>query len=99
MALENYYSKKILYLRKYLNKKDIEALKKLNIYIKDIVYTAYEFDVVKTKFWEYYYSKKNKEENEGKKSLEGTGVKRRQYNKILKKFDKLDEKFIYNKQI
>ena len=90
-----YHTEEIIDIKKYLNRDDIKILKKLSIPVKDKVLTNYEYDVLKGYVLEYY---KNEEEMTSLellecKSLDGTGVTREEYNKLLNKFENISKEF------
>ena len=88
---EKYHTEQVVDIIKYFKEKEIEIFKKLGIILENKIYTNYEYDVIEGQLLEYYVNKKDmsKEEIAEVKPLEDTGVKRRQYNKILKKYDKI----------
>ena len=90
-----YHTEEIIDINKYLNKEDKKTLKKLAIPLKDKVLTNYEYDVLKRYVLEYY---RNEEEMTNLellecKSLDGTGVTREEYNKLLNKFENISKEF------
>lgn len=90
-----YHEDEIIDIKKYLNREDKKILKKLSIPVKDKVLTNYEYDVLKGYVLEYY---RNEEEMTSLellecKSLDGTGVTREEYNKLLDKFENISNEF------
>ena len=70
-------------------------MKKLAIPLMDKVLTNYEYDLLKRYVLEYY---RNEEEMTSLellecKSLDGTGVTREEYNKLLNKFENISKEF------
>lgn len=90
-----YHNNEFIDLKKYLDAKDIELLKKLDIDIKDKLYSNYEFDLLEGKLLRYYRNEKemSKEDLKLSKSLDNTGVSRENYNVLLKKFNKISEDY------
>lgn len=87
---EKYHNKEIMDLKKYLTEKEIETIKKLGIDIKDKIYTEYEIEVLDMKLLAYYKSNDmDSEDLKMSKSLYGTGVSRKEYNKILDKVNEI----------
>lgn len=78
---EKYFKSKIINFYKHLNEEDIKILRKLEIVIENKIYTEYEFDIIEEKLITYY-EKDNQLIN---------GVTRKQYNNILRKFDKISD--------
>ncbi len=90
----DYHNKEIIDLRKYITNKELEILKKLEITIKDKVYTGYEYEWLKINLLLYYKDKEMYEEElKNVKPLKEKDVSEKQYNKILNKFSKLDKKY------
>ena len=90
-----YHTEEIIDINKYLNKEDKKTLKKLAIPLMDKVLTNYEYDLLKRYVLEYY---RNEEEMTSLellecKSLDGTGVTREEYNKLLNKFENISKEF------
>lgn len=90
-----YHNKEFIDFKKYLDSKDIELLKKLDINIKDKLYSNYEFDILEGKLLRYYKNEKemSKEDLELSKSLDNTGVSREDYNVLLEKFNKISDDY------
>ena len=90
--LEKYFSNEIVDLKEHFNENDLSIIKKLNIEIKDKIYTEYEFENLFMEFIDYYKSKDMDNESiKMAKSLKGTGVSRGEYNKLLDKFKKINK--------
>ena len=91
---EKYYNRLAVDLKSELSKEEIELLKKFKVKISDDVYTEYEYDCVKMVLAQYYIE----EDIDGNivppvLELESIGVTREEYNELLGKFDKIDEKY------
>lgn len=88
---EKYYNKRHIDIMKYITKEDIELIKKLNIDIEEKIYTEHELELLEMDILQYYKEKgMSKEDLEFTKSLDGTEVTRKEYNKVL---DKLEAAF------
>lgn len=89
---ETYHNEEIVDLKKHLSAEDFEIIVKLGSKIKDKVYTEYEFEVLNMELLAYYKTEDmNEEELKEVKSLEGTGVSRKQYNDLMEKIEKINE--------
>lgn len=88
---KKYYTKKIVDFSKYLDKKDIEVLKKFGCEINKQLYTEYEFDIIDGKLLLYYCE--NGEKPDEKYKLENIGVTQKEYNAILKKFEQISKDY------
>lgn len=90
-----YCNNELIDLKKYLDSNDIELLKKLDIDIKDKLYSNYEFDLLEGKLLRYYKNEKemSKEDLELSKPLDNTGVSRADYNVLLEKFNKISDDY------
>ena len=89
---EKYHNLEILNIRKMLSFKEKRILKKLGITIKNKKHTECEIECLMLELLLYYddpeeYLKKKKKKYQ--KSLEGTGVSREEYNKLLNKITKI----------
>lgn len=85
---EKYYNNRNIDIMKYINKEDIELIKKLNIDIEEKIYTEHELELLEMAILQYYKEKgMSKEDMEFTKTLEGTGVTRKEYNKVLEKLE------------
>ncbi len=95
---EDYYNNKYINLFEELTEDDMYILRKLNIYIEKKLYSKYEFDIIKQKFGLFYNENEDEpDEKEYKKSLEDVFVSNKEYNKVLEKFDEIDNKHVYYK--
>ncbi len=91
---KKYHNLEILNIRKLLNLKEKRILKKLGITIKNKKHTEYEIECLMLELLLYYDDPEeylSKEEKKYQKSLEGTGVSREDYNKLLNKITKIKE--------
>lgn len=83
---EKYHNLEILNIRKMLSFKEKRILKKLGITIKNKKHTECEIECLMLELLLYYDDPEeylSKEEKKYQKSLEGTGVSREEYNKLL----------------
>ena len=93
---EKYYNLEIININKYLTQADKQLLEKLGIKIKDKIYTEFECECLYMDFLRYYDDPENdlsEDERKYQKSLDGTGVTREEYNKVLKKIEKINNNF------
>ena len=92
---KQYHNEEIIDLNKYLDRADKKILKKLSITLKDKVLTNYEYDLIKGYVLEYYRNEDemNALELAQCKPLEGTGVTREEYNKVLAKFEDISKEY------
>ena len=88
--MNKYHNKKIVDLKKHLSRKDFEILKKLDIDVKDEIYTEYEFERLVMEMYKYYESENDIEGNEPKikKHLADTKVGKEEYIELLNKCEK-----------
>lgn len=93
---EKYYNLEIININEYLTQTDKQLLEKLGIKIKDKIYTEFECKCLYIDFLKYYDDPENdlsEDERKYQKSLDGTGVTREEYNKVLKKIEKINNNF------
>lgn len=93
---EKYYNLEIININEYLTQTDKQLLEKLGIKIKDKIYTEFECECLYIDFLKYYDDPENdlsEDERKYQKSLDGTGVTREEYNKVLKKIEKINNNF------
>lgn len=83
--LDKYMHKEIMEIKNLFSLKDLESLNKLGIKIKDNKYTENELDLIDMDLYVHYEDIKSK-----KKDI---GISRAEYNRILKKFNKIADKF------
>lgn len=93
---EKYHNLEVIDVKKHLSSKDIKTLKKLGIKVKNKIYTEYEFECLTMDLLAYYDDPEmdlSEEEKEFQKSLDGTNVSREEYNEVLNKVQKINERF------
>ena len=93
---EKYHNLEVIDVKKHLSSKDIKILKKLGIKVKNKIYTEYEFECLTMELLAYYDDPEmdlSEEEKEFQKSLDGTNVSREEYNEVLNKVQKINERF------
>ena len=91
---KEYLDKKIVNVKNELDTKDLKILSKLNIKIKDKVYTEYELETLTIEVGAYYKDDDMSIlELEYVKDLKSTGVTQEEYNYISEKIDKIYDKF------
>lgn len=93
---EKYHNLEVIDVKKHLSSKDIKILKKLGIIVKNKIYTEYEFECLTMDLLAYYDDPEmdlSEEEKEFQKSLDGTNVSREEYNEVLNKVQKINERF------
>lgn len=91
---EKYSTEEIIDLKKYLSKRELTILKKLNIKIKSKIYTAQEFENLDMESYSYYIDEDMNEEELKKVKQLPNGVSREEYINLLEKFCKISDKFI-----
>lgn len=91
---EKYSTEEIIDLRKYLSKRELTILKKINIKIKSKMYTAQEFENLDMESYSYYIDEDMTEEELKKVKKLPKGVSREEYINLLEKFCKISDKFI-----
>lgn len=85
---KEYYDEKIINVKNYLNKENLQTLEKLGIKVKDKVYTACEYEIFSGEVSKYYKEDDYSDEDlEFVESLEGTGVSQEEYDDLMKKMD------------
>ena len=93
---EKYHNLEVIDVKKHLSSKDIKILKKLGIKVKNKIYTEYEIECLTMDLLAYYDDPEmdlSEEEKEFQKSLDGTNVSREEYNEVLNKVQKINERF------
>ena len=93
---EKYYNLEIININEYLTQTDKQLLEKLGIKIQDKISTEFECECLYLDFLKYYDDPENdlsEDERKYQKSLDGTGVTREEYNKVLKKIEKINNNF------
>ena len=94
ICYEKYSTEEIIDLKKYLSKRELTILKKLNIKIKSKIYTAQEFENLDMESYSYYIDEDMNEEELKKVKQLPKGVSREEYINLLEKFCKISDKFI-----
>lgn len=92
---KKYHNEEIVDLKKYLTWKDKKTLKRLGIKIMNKKYTEYEFECLTMDLLAYYDDPEMdlpEEEKQFQKSLEDTKVSREEYNLLLDKAQRINEK-------
>ena len=90
---EKYSTFEIVDLKKHLSKEDFELLKRLNIKIKDKIYTEQEFEILDMELLGYYIDEDmNEEELKESKPLP-EGVTREEYNKLIEKLSNISSEY------
>lgn len=90
---DKYSTEEIVDIKKYLNRDDINLLKKLNIKIKNKIYTEQEFEILNMDLLSYYISD-DMEEEELKQSISlPKDITRGEYNNLLEKINKISENY------
>lgn len=89
---DKYSTEEIVDIKKFLNRADINLLKKLNLKIKNKIYTEQEVEILNMNLLSYYVaSDMDEKELKQSKSLP-KDVSREKYNNLLKKINKIQEK-------
>lgn len=86
---EKYSTLEIVDLKKHLTKEDFDLLEKLNIKIKDKIYTEQEFEILDMDLIAYYIDEDMDEEELKQAKKLPDGVSREEYNALLEKVSKL----------
>ena len=90
---DKYSTEEIVDIKKFLNRDDINLLKKLNIKIKNKIYTEQEFEILNMDLLSYYIADDMEiEENNMSKDLP-KDVSREEYNNLLEKVNKMSEDY------
>lgn len=88
-----YSTEEIVDIKKFLNRYDINLLKKLNIKIKNKIYTEQEVEILNMDLLSYYIADDMEiEENNMSKDLP-KDVSREEYNNLLEKVNKMSEDY------
>ncbi len=91
---ETYSTKEIVDLKKHLSKKDFKLLDKLNIKIKDKIYTEQEFKILNMNLLAYYRNEKEMSKEELKESIPlPEDVTREEYNQLLDKLVEISKEY------
>lgn len=89
---DKYSTEEIVDMKKYFNRDDITLLKKLNVKIKNKIYTEQEFEILNMDLLSYYISDEMEEELKMSKNLP-KDVSREEYNDLLEKINKISENY------
>ena len=90
---DKYSTEEIVDIKKFLNRDDINLLKKLNIKIKNKIYTEQEVEILSMDLLSYYIADDMEiEELKMSKKLP-KDVSRKEYNKLLGKINKIIENY------
>ena len=90
---EKYSTLEIVDLKKHLSKEDFDLLKRLNIEIKDKVYTEQEFEILDMELLGYYIDEDMDEEELKESKPLPEGITREEYNKLLEKLSNISSKY------
>ena len=90
---DKYSTKEIVDIKKYLNRDDITLLRKLNIKIKNKIYTEHEVEILNMDLLSYYIADDMDEEELKQSILLPKDVTRGEYNKLLEKVNKISEDY------
>lgn len=92
-----YRNKEILDVKEYFTTEEFNIMEKLGIKVKNKIYTEYDIEILRMDFITYYSDDDmDEEELEMSKSLDGTGVSREEYNKLLEKINSMNMDLAYN---
>ena len=86
-----YSTKEIVDIKKYLNRDDITLLRKLNIKIKNKIYTEQEVEILNMDLLSYYIADDMDDEELKQSKLLPKDVNREEYNKLLDKINRIPE--------
>ena len=90
---DKYSTEEIVDIKKFLNRDDINLLKKLNIKIKNKIYTEQEVEILNMDLLSYYISD-DMEEEELKQSISlPKYITRGEYNNLLEKINTISENY------
>lgn len=90
---EKYSTLEIVDLKKHLSKEDFDLLKRLNIEIKDKVYTEQEFEILDMELLGYYIDEDMDEEELKESKPLPEGITREEYNKLLEKLSNISSEY------
>ena len=90
---DKYSTEEIVDIKKFLNRDDINLLKKLNIKIKNKIYTEQEFEILNMDLLSYYISDETEEEELKMSKNLPKDVSRKEYNKLLEKINKISRDY------
>lgn len=90
---EKYSTLEIVDLKKHLSKEDFDLLKRLNIEIKDKVYTEQEFEILDMELLGYYIDEDMDEEELKESKPLPEGITREEYDKLLEKLSNISSEY------
>ena len=90
---DKYSTDEIVDMKKYLNRADINLLKKLNIKIKNKIYTEQEVEILNMDLLSYYVADDMDEDELKQSKLLPKDVSREEYNNLLEKINKISEDY------
>ena len=90
---DKYSTEEIVDIKKFLNRDDINLLKKLNIKIKNKIYTEQEVEILNMDLLSYYIADDMDEEELKMSKNLPKDVSREEYNKLLGKINKIIENY------
>lgn len=90
---DKYSTDEIVDMKKYLNRADINLLNKLNIKIKNKIYTEQEVEILNMDLLSYYIADDMEIEEINMSKDLPKDVSRKEYNKLLEKINKITEDY------
>ena len=90
---DKYSTEEIVDIKKFLNMNDINLLKKLNIKIKNKIYTEQEVEILNMDLLSYYVADDMDEDELKQSKLLPKDVSREEYNNLLEKINKISEDY------
>ena len=90
---DKYSTEEIVDIKKFLNMNDINLLKKLNIKIKNKIYTEQEVEILNMDLLSYYVADDMDEVELKQSKLLPKDVSREEYNNLLEKINKISEDY------
>lgn len=90
---DKYSTEEIVDIKKFLNMNDINLLKKLNIKIKNKIYTEQEVEILNMDLLSYYIADDMEIEEINMSKDLPKDVSRKEYNKLLGKINKITENY------
>lgn len=88
-----YSIEEIVDIKKFLNRDDINLLKKLNIKIKNKIYTEQEVEILNMDLLSYYIADDMDEDELKESKTLPKDVSRKEYNNLLEKINKITEDY------
>ena len=90
---DKYSTEEIVDIKKFLNMNDINLLKKLNIKIKNKIYTEQEVEILNMDLLSYYVADDMDEGRIKAIKINAKDVSREEYNNLLEKINKISEDY------